>query len=342
MILTSKFDYPLPDQLIAHEPVTPRDSSRLLVLDRNSGEIRHLVFSRIIDFLSPGDLLILNNTKVIQANLVGRKMEGSARIEVLLAQRLLKRKNSQIWECLVKPGKRLKIGSQITFSDKLTGKVLDKKETGEQVIEFQFDGNFDKLVSALGKIPLPPYVKAKRDLSKHYQTIFAQNPGASAAPTAGLHFTKDLLRKLEEKGIKVSYLTLHTGLATFRPVYAENIEAHKMHKETFFVPKEIVAEIIKAKRIVAVGTTTVRVLETIANGKLNPRFPIFGKTDLFIYPGYRFKLVNSLVTNFHFPRSTLLMLVSAFAGEDKIRNAYKAAISLKYRFFSFGDAMLII
>jgi S-adenosylmethionine:tRNA ribosyltransferase-isomerase len=342
MILTSKFDYPLPEQLIAHEPVIPRDSSRLMVLDRKSGEIKDLIFHQITDYLYPGDLLILNNTKVIPANLVGRKAEGTAKIEVLLAQRLSKNVNTQVWECLVKPGKRLKVGSQIIFSERFIGKVLEKKDTGEQVIEFQFEGNFGKLVSELGKTPLPPYVKPRKDLSRQYQTVFADKPGASAAPTAGFHFTNELLRKLEEKGVKISYLTLHTGIATFRPVYTENIQDHKMHKETFFVPKETVVEICKAKRVIAVGTTTVRTLETIAKGKIDPRYSIYGKTDLFIYPGYRFKLVDSLITNFHFPRSTLLMLVSAFAGEEKIKKAYQEAIFQGYRFFSFGDAMFIV
>lgn len=342
----SDFDYTLPKELIAQEPVLKRDYSRLLVVDRAKGTLKHRNFFNIVDHLSPGDLLVLNDTRVIPANIAGVKEEGGAKVEVLLAKHL----KGKIWECLVKPGKRLKVGSRVIFENGLLmGKVLEKKETGEQIIEFKAQGKFNEIINRLGQIPLPPYICYQKKLEPKYQTIYAKKPGASAAPTAGLHFTPELLEKLKEKGVKIAFITLHTGLATFRPVYTENVEEHKMYKESFYVPKETIDAIKEAKRVIAVGTTTVRTLETIAQGKMDSA--VYGETGLFIYPGFKFKLVDAMITNFHFPRSTLLMMVSAFAkapadrsafaGRDLIFKAYQEAIREEYRFFSFGDAMFI-
>ncbi len=320
------------------------------------------MFFDIVDHLLPGDLLVLNDTKVLPANLTGVKEGGSAKIEVLLAKRIEPEGSS--WECLVKPGKRLTVGSRVIFgNNELVGKVLEKLEGGEQIIEFM--GDVFGFMKEHGEVPLPPYIKRvnsppqspsliKRggspkgggELKDRYQTIYAINEGASAAPTAGLHFTPELLKKLKDKGADLAYITLHTGLATFKPVYAEKIEDHKMFSEYYEVPAETVAAIKKAKRVIAVGTTTVRTLESINELETNKRMKmengkIVGETDMFIYPGYEFKVVDAMITNFHFPKSTLLMLVSAFAGKEFIFRAYNEAMERGYRFFSFGDAMLI-
>jgi S-adenosylmethionine:tRNA ribosyltransferase-isomerase len=347
---TSEFDFHVPDELIAHEPAKKRDQSRLMVLDRARQTIEHKHFYDLVDYLSPGDLLVVNDTKVIPANLVGRKAEGSAKVEVLLAK-LIEPQNN-IWECLVKPGKRLSVGSSVVFGDgAATGVVLEKTDSGEQII--QFSGDLEGFMKRQGEIPLPPYIKdlgpclpAGRhrtlDLGQRYQTVYAKNEGASASPTAGLHFTPELLEKAKAKGVGVAHVTLHTGLATFKPIYAENIEDHKMYSEHYEVPAETVDLIKKAKRIVAVGTTSVRTLESIASGLTTKTQRHEGETKIYIYPGYDFQVVDAMITNFHWPRTSLIMLVSAFAGKDFILRVYREAIERKYRFFSFGDAMLIL
>lgn len=330
---TSDFDYKLPESLIAHTPAKRRDHSRLLVLDRNKHSLQHKHFYDIIDYLDPGDLLVLNDTKVIPARLFGVKEGGGAKIEVFLVSQ----ESKGIWKCLVKPGKRLKVGSRVVFGKgKLIGTVLEKLETGEQIIRFKYKGDFWKIIAKLGKVPLPPYIK-KANKRERYQTVYADKLGASAAPTAGLHFTDALLRKIKKKGIKIVYITLHTGLGTFLPVRTEKIKDHKMHSEYFEIPKKTQEEIKKAKRVIAVGTTSVRALESASHIS-----HIKSQTNLFIYPGYKFKVVDAMITNFHWPKSSLIMLVSAFAGKSFTMKAYKEAIKKKYRFFSFGDAMLIL
>lgn len=355
---TSDFDYELPQELIAQTPAPRRDGSKLMVLDSRIKTVEHKKFTDIINYLHKGDLLVLNDTKVLPAQIEGVKEGGTARITVLLlgveAQNL-----APVQRCLVKPGKRLKVGYRIIFGrGELIGTVMEKTESGEQIIKFE--GDLEKFVKKNGKIPLPPYITRKPspsypsplgrgrsegqgegiNLLSRYQTVYARSEGAAAAPTAGLHFTKQLLNKIKKKGIKIAYVTLHTGLDTFRPVYAEKIEEHKMHSESFEVPEETIEAIKKAKRVVAVGTTTVRALESL-NSPLTPLFSREGKTALFIYPGYKFKIVDAMITNFHFPKTTLLMMVSAFAGREFILAAYREAILKRYRFFSFGDAMLI-
>ncbi|MFA5840105.1 MAG: tRNA preQ1(34) S-adenosylmethionine ribosyltransferase-isomerase QueA [Candidatus Margulisiibacteriota bacterium] len=370
---TADFDFKFPDELIAHQPAEKRDHSRLMVLNRDKQTIEHRLFFQVIDYLEPGDLLVLNDTKVIPANLVGRKELGVGRIEVLLVSRklsagsetpnsILQSPNSlsQIWECLVKPGKRLSIGSKVIFGDReLVGTVLEKTESGEQIIQFEAKGDFWEIVHRLGEVPLPPYIEKKVDSSStslgasrksiidnRYQTVYAREEGAAAAPTAGLHFTPELLEKIKDKGVQIAYVTLHTGLATFKPVYAENIEEHKMYYESFEVSTETIEAVRKAKRVIAVGTTSVRALESWGKGMntkaLSHEGEVKGETNIFIYPGYKFKVVDAIITNFHWPKSTLIMLVSAFAGRDFILRAYEEAIQQQYRFFSFGDAMLIM
>jgi len=352
---TSDFDYNLPEELIAHEPADKRDESRLMVLERADHSIQHKKFHNVIDFLSPGDLLVLNDTKVIPARLFGEKVGGGAKIEVLLVTRQQaqgsRQKAEGSWKCLVKPGKRLKVGTEVVFGQgKLLGKTIEVLETGEQIIEFSSDRDFWEVINEIGEVPLPPYINPrfkdqdskqiqdpKSKLQNRYQTVYADKAGASAAPTAGLHFTPELLEKIKAKGIKVAYVTLHTGLATFLPVRTDNIEEHKMHSEYYEIPEETLVAIKQAERVIAVGTTVVRTLET---GYPDTR--ITGTSDLFIYPGYKFKVVNGLITNFHWPKSTLIMLVSAFAGQEFVMKAYHEAIKAKYRFFSFGDAMLIL
>lgn len=338
---TNDFYYYLPEELIAQEPLYPRDMSRLLVLDRNSGEIKHTIFRNIIEFINPGDCLVLNNTRVIPARLFGIKKDTKSGIEFLL----LNRKNQNTWEVILRPGKKAKIGSKFIFGDnELIAEVIDILDGGNRIVEFQYEGLFENVLEKLGNVPLPPYIKKELKDKERYQTVYSKYEGSAAAPTAGLHFTEELLQKLSDKGIILAYITLHVGLGTFRPVKAKNIEEHKMHSEYFEITKECANAINSVKkkggRIICVGTTSTRTLESVAddNGEIHESK---GWTDIFIYPGYKFKITNGLITNFHLPESTLLMLVSALAGKDNIMNAYTEAISLKYRFFSFGDAMLI-
>ncbi|MBU0630786.1 MAG: tRNA preQ1(34) S-adenosylmethionine ribosyltransferase-isomerase QueA [Candidatus Margulisbacteria bacterium] len=343
---TAKFDYNLPEELIAQAPSADRDHSRLMVLDRAGQTIGHKHFYDIADYFQPGDLLVLNNTKVIPANLTGCKIDGGAKVEVLLSKQMQNTDpDKKIFECLVKPGKKLKVGDWIVFNEgEVSGVVIEKTTSGEQIIDFR--GDLWGYMKKEGELPLPPYVKTNRhspELQGRYQTVFAEKEGAAAAPTAGLHFTPELLAKIEARGVKIAYVTLHTGLATFKPIYAENIEDHHMYSEAFEVPAETIALLGEAKRVVAVGTTAIRTLETIADHvKAGSREGVKGETALFIYPGYQFKLVDAIITNFHFPRTSLIVLVAAFAGLDLTLEAYKTAVREKYRFYSFGDAMLIL
>jgi S-adenosylmethionine:tRNA ribosyltransferase-isomerase len=340
-LLKQDFYFDLPPELIAQDPLEDRSSSRLLVLDKETGEVEHKHFRDIVGYLNPGDCLVLNNTKVIPARLMGTKMETGAAIEVLL----LKRRENDIWETLVKPGKKAKIGTVISFGDGLlTGTVIDVVDEGNRLIQFSYEGIFEEVLDKLGEMPLPPYITHKLQDKNRYQTVYAKYDGSAAAPTAGLHFTKDLLSEVENKGVKIAYVTLHVGLGTFRPVKEENVLNHHMHSEFYQVTKET-ADIIndtKAKggRVICVGTTSCRTIESAAdeNGKV---IAGSGNTEIFIYPGYKFKVLDNLITNFHLPESTLIMLVSAIAGRDKVLNAYKVAVDERYRFFSFGDAMFI-
>ncbi|MBZ4662505.1 MAG: queA [Caloramator sp.] len=335
------FYFDLPEELIAQTPIEPRDMSRLMVLDKKTGEIEHRIFKDIIEFLNEGDCLVLNNSRVIPARLFGVKEDTGANVEFVLLKRIDKDK----WETLVKPGKKAKIGSKFVFGDgELRCEVLDNTESGGRIIEFKYEGVFEQILDRLGNMPLPPYIKAELKDRERYQTVYSKVEGSAAAPTAGLHFTNELLEKIKNKGVKIAYLTLHVGLGTFRPVKVENIEEHKMHSEFYMIDEEN-AKIINntkknGKRIIAVGTTSCRTLETASdeNGFVIPQS---GWTDIFIYPGYNFKCVDCLITNFHLPESTLIMLVSAMAGREKVLNAYNTAVKEKYRFFSFGDAMFI-
>jgi len=338
---TSDFYYDLPEELIAQHPIKNREESRLLILDKKTGEVEHRTFKDIIDYLYEGDCLVLNDTRVIPARLFGSREGKDEKIEFLL----LKNIEGNRWETLVKPGKKVKPGGRILFGDGvLIADVLSIEEDGTRVVEFRYDGIFEEVLDRLGEMPLPPYIKEKLEDKERYQTVYARHDGSAAAPTAGLHFTKELLRRIEDKGVSIAYLTLHVGLGTFRPVKVDNIEEHHMHSEYYELGEEAAFKINstreKGGRIVAVGTTSVRTLETVATleGSIVPKK---GWTDIFIYPGYEFKAVDCLITNFHLPESTLLMLVSALAGKDKILNAYRIAIENKYRFFSFGDAMFI-
>ena len=337
---TEDFYYDLPEELIAQHPLKNRSDSRLMLLNKDNGEIEHKRFYDIINYLNPGDVLVLNNTKVMPARLFGHRENKDEKIEVLL----LKQKEDDIWECLTKPGKKTKIGSKIIFSDKLKAEVVDISEDGSRYIKFFYNGIFNEILDELGEMPLPPYIKEKLEDKSRYQTIYSKVEGSAAAPTAGLHFTEKLLEEIRNKRIDIVYLTLHIGLGTFRPVKADRIEDHKMHSEYYILSEDAAKRINKARengnRVIAVGTTSVRTLESIASddGKLSEKS---GWTDIFIYPGYKFKAVDALITNFHLPESTLVMLVSAFASKEKILNAYNEAIKEKYRFFSFGDAMFI-
>ena len=333
--------YDLPEELIAQDPLEDRSSSRLMVLDKNTGEIEHHIFKDIIDYLNPNDCLVINDTKVIPARLYGSKVGTDAKIEVLL----LKRKENDVWETLVKPGKKCKLGTVISFGDGiLTGEVIDVVEEGNRLIKFTYEGIFEEVLDKLGEMPLPPYITHKLEDKNRYQTVYAKYEGSAAAPTAGLHFTKELLEKIKEKGIKIAHVTLHVGLGTFRPVKVENILEHHMHSEFYMVDEEDANMINECRanggRVIAVGTTSTRTLETVTdeNGIVHPGS---GWTQIFIYPGYQFKAIDCLITNFHLPESTLLMLVSALAGRENILNAYNKAVEEKYRFFSFGDAMFI-
>lgn len=335
------FDYELPEELIAQDPLEDRSSSRLMVLDRETGEFEHKVFKDIIDYLNPGDCLVLNNTKVIPARLYGAKEGTNARIELLL----LKRKENDVWETLVKPGKKAKPGTRIVFGDGLlVGEIIDIVDEGNRLIKFHYEGIFEEILDKLGQMPLPPYITHELKDKNRYQTVYAKYDGSAAAPTAGLHFTKELLEQVKAKGIKIAEVTLHVGLGTFRPVKVDNILDHHMHSEFYMVSKEAADTINTAKkeghRVISVGTTSTRTLESAAdeNGMLRE---CSGWTEIFIYPGYSFKVIDGLITNFHLPQSTLVMLVSALAGREHVLNAYKEAVKERYRFFSFGDAMFI-
>lgn len=337
-----EFYYHLPEDLIAQEPLEDRSKSRLLVLHKNDGAIEHRIFEDIIEYLEPGDCLVLNDTKVIPARLVGTRKDTGGKVEFVL----LKRTGKDIWEILVKPGRRAKIGSEIIFGDgRLRARIIDYTDAGGRIAEFYYDGIFEQVLDELGQMPVPPYIKKKLKDKDRYQTVYARYPGSAAAPTAGLHFTKDLLAGITNKGVETAYITLHVGLGTFRPVRVKNIEEHKMHAEYYEVSSEAAQKINsareKGRRVIAVGTTSTRTLETVAdeNGQIEPKS---GWSDIFIYPGYRFKAIDGLITNFHLPESTLIMLVCAFAGKEKVFRAYEEAINKKYRFYSFGDAMLII
>ncbi len=337
----SDFSFDLPEELIAQDPLEDRSGSRLLMLDKNTGEIQHHIFRDIIDYLLPGDCLVLNDTKVIPARLMGVKEDTGAAIEVLL----LKRKENDIWETLVKPGRKARPGSVICFGDGiLTGTVMEIVEEGNRLIQFHYDGIFEEVLDQLGEMPLPPYITHKLKDKNRYQTVYAKYEGSAAAPTAGLHFTKELLDEIGNRGVEIAYVTLHVGLGTFRPVKEDDILKHHMHSEYYQVTKEAADKINKAKqngnRVICVGTTSCRTVESASDekGKIHA---CCDNTEIFIYPGYRFKVLDALITNFHLPESTLVMLVSALAGREKVLHAYQTAIHEKYRFFSFGDAMLI-
>ena len=337
---TDDFDYYLPENLIAQTPLLQRDASRLLILDKKTGQIEHKHFSDIIDYLNKGDVLVLNDTKVMPARLYGIKEETNAAIEILM----LKENSTNTWTCLAKPAKRVKEGSVIVFSDKLKANCVGIGEDGIRIMQFIYDGLFDEILDELGEMPLPPYIHQKLKDKDRYQTVYAKNIGSAAAPTAGLHFTEELLERAKEKGVLIEYITLHVGLGTFRPVAVEDVTKHKMHSEFYCMSKETAEVLNKAKkenrRIISVGTTSTRTLETIAN--LYGEFKeCQGWTEIFIYPGYEFKAINALITNFHLPKSTLIMLVSALAGKENIMAAYNEAVKMEYRFFSFGDAMFI-
>ena len=339
---TSDFYYDLPKELIAQDPLEDRSSSRLLVLHRKSGRVEHRVFTDIVEYLKPGDCLVRNNTKVIPARLYGTRVDTGATIELLL----LKRMENDVWETLVKPGKKARQGAVISFGDGiLTGEIIDVKEDGNRLIQFRYEGIFEEILDQLGQMPLPPYITHTLKDKNRYQTVYAKYEGSAAAPTAGLHFTEELFRKLEEKGVLVANVTLHVGLGTFRPVKVDDVSKHHMHTEFYQVTKEEADKINKAKqaggRIVCVGTTSCRTIESAAdeNGVLKPGQ---GDTDIFIYPGYSFKMMDVLITNFHLPESTLLMLVSALAGKEQVMRVYDEAVQERYRFFSFGDAMIIL
>lgn len=338
---TEDFDYYLPESLIAQTPLLKRDNSKLMVLDRKTGQINHDIFHNIINYLQDGDILVLNDTKVMPARIIGEKVDTSAIIELLLLKNITK----DNWQCLVKPAKRVKIGTIISFGNgKLKAKCIRLGEDGIREFTFIYEGIFYEILDELGSMPLPPYIKEKLLDKNRYQTVYAQNIGSSAAPTAGLHFTNELLTKIKSKGIKVCYITLHVGLGTFRPVNVEDVTTHKMHSEFYSMSKEtarILNETKKEKRrIIAVGTTSTRTLETIMT-KYGTFKEVSGWTDIFIYPGYKFKAIDAQITNFHLPKSTLIMLVSAFATKEIILKAYEEAVKNKYRFFSFGDSMLI-
>ena len=338
---TDDFDYYLPENLIAQTPINKRDESKLMVLNKETGTIEHRHFADIIDYLTPNDVLVLNDTKVMPARLIGQKEDTNGHIELLL----LKNTKNNIYECLCKPAKRVKVGTIVNFGDGiLKAKCIEVKEEGIREFEFLYDGIFYEILDKLGEMPLPPYIHKKLKDKNRYQTVYAKNIGSAAAPTAGLHFTQELLEKLKNKGITICYVTLHVGLGTFRPVNVEDVTTHKMHSEYYTINEETAKILNQAKKegknIVSVGTTTTRVLETVIN-----QYQTFkacsGYTSIFIYPGYQFKAVDSLITNFHLPKSTLIMLVSAFCSKEIIMNAYSEAIKNSYRFFSFGDSMFI-
>ena len=337
---TDDFDYYLPEELIAQHPTDQRDHARLLVLDKKTGEREDKYFYDIIDYLKKGDVLIMNDTRVIPARLFGHREGKEESIEVFLLTNI----EGKTWECLVRPGKKMKVGTRVIFSDELSCQVKDIKEDGNRVIEFFYEGIFNENLDKLGNMPLPPYIKEELKEPEEYQTVYSKNPGSVAAPTAGLHFTKELLAKIEQKGIKLAYLTLNVGLGTFRPVSVEDVNDHKMHSEFYTLSKETADIINEARRdghrIIATGTTSIRTIESIykKHGKI---VEDSGWTDIFIYPGFKYQVTDALITNFHLPKSTLVMLVAAFTSKDIILDTYKYAVEEKYRFFSFGDAMFI-
>ena len=337
---TSEFDYYLPEELIAQHPTIKRDEARMMVLDRYTGKREDKYFYDIIDYLKAGDVLVMNDTRVIPARLFGHRPEKEEKIEVFL----LNNTEGSKWEVLVRPGKKMKIGTEVIFSDELSCKVIDIKEDGNRIVEFYFEGIFNEILDRLGNMPLPPYIKEKLKDNEDYQTVYSKNPGSVAAPTAGLHFTTELLEKIEEKGVKLAYLTLNVGLGTFRPVNEDEITNHKMHSEFYTLNKETADILNEAKsegrRIIAVGTTSIRTLESVYK-KNNKICEDSGWTDIFIYPGFEFKVVDAIITNFHLPKSTLIMLIAAFTSKDIILDAYNDAVSKNYRFFSFGDCMFI-
>ena len=339
---TSDFYFDLPEELIAQDPLEDRSGSRLMVLDRSTGEISHRIFRDIIDYLNPGDCLVLNDTKVIPARLYGVKEDTGAHIEILL----LKRREGDVWETLVKPGKKARPGTRIVFGDgRLKAEIIEVVEEGNRLIHFEYEGIFEEVLDALGEMPLPPYITHKLQDKNRYQTVYAKYEGSAAAPTAGLHFTKDLLEQIKTKGVRIATVTLHVGLGTFRPVKVDDVTNHHMHSEFYMVSQEAADIINETKknggRVISVGTTSTRTLESVADAKGMIR-ETSGWTQIFIYPGYEFKCVDALITNFHLPESTLLMLVSALSSREMILNAYRTAVDEKYRFFSFGDAMLIM
>lgn len=339
---TSDFFYDLPEELIAQDPLEDRTASRLLVLNRETGAIEHKIFSDVIDYLNEGDCLVINNTRVIPARLIGEKEGTGGKVEVLL----LKRRANDVWETLVKPGKKLRPGARVTFGDgRLKAEILEIAEEGNRLVRFYYEGIFEEILDSLGEMPLPPYITHKLEDKEMYQTVYAKYDGSAAAPTAGLHFTKELLNKIEEKGIKIASITLHVGLGTFRPVKVDDVNNHHMHTEWYEVNAEAADIINETKRnggrVICVGTTSCRTIESVAdeNGYMKAKT---GETDIFIYPGYKFKVMDGLITNFHLPESTLVMLVSAFAGKENVLAAYETAVKERYRFFSFGDAMILI
>lgn len=339
---TSDFYFDLPKELIAQDPLEDRASSRLLMVDKNTGETKHEIFRNIVDYLYPGDCLVLNNTKVLPARLLGQKEDTGAAVEILL----LKRRDKDVWETLVKPGKKMRPGAKVVFGDgRLRAEVIDVMEEGNRLVRFAYEGIFEEVLDSLGEMPLPPYITHKLQDKNRYQTVYAKYDGSAAAPTAGLHFTAELLDQIEKKGVKLAYVTLHVGLGTFRPVKADDISEHHMHSEYYQITAEAARTINETKenggRIICVGTTSCRTIESAAdeNGRLKE---CCGDTEIFIYPGYQFKVLDCLITNFHLPESTLVMLVSALAGREHVLCAYEEAVREKYRFFSFGDAMFIV
>lgn len=338
---TSDFYYDLPEELIAQTPVEPRNSSRLMVLPRNGGEIEHKHFYDLPEFLKPGDCLVLNNTRVLPARLYGTREDTGAVVEFVL----LRQHGNKLWECLAGPGKKAKTGYKFRFSDKLTAIVTDVLEDGNRMIEFACEGDFFAVLDEVGQMPLPPYIKEKLKDKERYQTVYSKDAGSAAAPTAGLHFTKEMLESIKAMGVNIAYVTLHVGLGTFRPVKVEDVTQHKMHTEHYYIPEEAAKTINETRknggRVICVGTTSCRTVESCAK-KYGEIKECSGDTDIFIYPGFEFKCMDGLITNFHLPESTLIMLVSAFAGYDNVMNAYNTAVKGRYRFFSFGDAMLIL
>lgn len=335
------FNYNLPEELIAQVPIKKRDESRLMVLDKENKTIEHKVFKDILDYLKPGDCLVRNNTKVIPARLYGVKEETGANVELLLLNRI----EGDVWEVMVRPGKKLMPGVKVSFGDGiLKAEIIEKLDGGNRKVKFEYNGIFNEILDEIGLMPLPPYIKERLQEKDRYQTVYAKYEGSSAAPTAGLHFTDELLEKIKEKGVEIANVTLHVGIGTFRPVKVENIEEHDMHSEHYYIKNEDAEKINNAKknggRIISVGTTSCRVLESVADERGYVK-EVEGDTNIFIYPGYQFKCIDGLITNFHLPESTLIMLVSALAGKEYIMNAYEEAVKEKYRFFSFGDAMFI-